>query len=110
MQQEPAATRIQWNTPDAVEQAETALRKGAPVEITLPADFHHALFTHVHPDAGPGDPEHIDENGGGELIRRIAEVRRLQPLARLAEAAEAARARVRVQSPAPRIIILPGEG
>lgn len=106
---EQPTTRIQWNAPDAVEQATAALQAGAPVELTLPADFHYAIFSHLHPHAESGGPEHIDERGGAELLRRAAEVRRLQGLERLAAVVEAAHARVRLQSPAPRFLILPEE-
>ena len=100
------ATRIQWNEPDAPSHAASAVRRGEAVELDLPADFHHALFRHLHTDEGAGS-ELVDREGGAELLREVATVRLLAELEDLAAAAAETEAQVHIQSPAPQILITP---
>lgn len=102
------ATRIHWSSPEAPQQAARAVREGDAVELDLPADFHHALFRHLHPDQEPGT-ELVDRTGGAELLEEIATIRLLQELQDLAAAAAETGAAVVVQSPAPRIVVTPPE-
>ena len=101
-------TRIEWSTPEAPERAARAVRGGEAVELTLPSDFHHALFRHLDPGPDTGS-ERLDREGGAELLREIATIRLLQELTDLAEAAAESGARVHIQSPAPRVLITPPE-
>ena len=74
-------------------------------ELQLPPDYHFALFRHLFPDAPEGEPESIDVSGTAELLDKVAEIQGLQELAELADLAGAARARVRIQSPGPGILV-----
>lgn len=102
------ATRIQWNDPEAAAHAAGVVRQGQAVELDLPADFHHALFRHLHPGDGAGS-ELVDRDGGAELLREVATIRALRELEELAAAAAETKARVQIQSPAPQIRITPAE-
>ena len=102
------ATRIQWSDPDAAAVAARTVREGQAVELDLPADFHHALMHHLQPDQDTGT-EQLDQEGGAELLRKVATIRVLNELRDLAEAAAETDARVRIQSPAPQIMITPSD-
>lgn len=102
---QPHTVRLRWEGAKTAQAIDETLRSGDDVEVELPADFHHALFEHVYPDAQPGALEDVDVSGGAELLERIAGLRGLAALADAAAAVIATAAEVYVQSPAPKIII-----
>ena len=97
---------LAWEGDATIKEARTALRRGDEVEIELAAGLHHALFRHLHPDDPRGAPEDLDEEGGPELLRRLAGVAGLEELARLARSAKLAPYRVRLVSPDPRLLLV----
>ena len=103
---ERAIVRVRWNDVRAIEQAAGVLREHGCVQLDLPADFHHAVYRHIHPRADQGSTEIIDTRGGAELLSAVAEIRHLSDLASLTELVAQAGGTVHIQSPAPRILIL----
>lgn len=96
---------LAWEGDATIKEARSALRRGDEVEIGLAVGLHHALFRHLHPEDARGMPEDLEEEGGPELLRRIAGVAGLEELARLEQPAKLARYRVRLVSPDPRVLL-----
>ena len=99
---------LAWQGEETVAACREAMKRGAEVEIGLAAGLHHALFRHLHPEGTPGMPEGLEEEGGPQLLRRIAAVAGLEELARLEQPAKRARYRVRLVSPDPRVLLARG--
>ena len=99
------STDLLWRGAETVRAACATLARHGKVEVQLPADYHHAVFTRLHPQASPGQAEEVDITGGAELIARISRIPGLDALARLEEVAAEAHARVRVVSPSPKVLI-----
>lgn len=103
MKAEP--TRLQWRGDETVASMRDALVRHADVELQLPADFHHAVYTRLNPDAAAAHGQRLDMSGGAELLAQVADIAGLSALATLEDAVYRAPARVRVMSPAPTIRI-----
>jgi len=99
--------RLFWHGRETIEAAKRSLQAqdSMAIEIELPADFHHTVYRHVRPEAGPGEPEEVDISGGTELLERIAEIRSLGLFRDLVEPASQAGVAVRVRSPVPHVIL-----
>ena len=97
---------LAWEGEETVAACRDAMKRGAEVEIGLAVGLHHALFRHLHPDDARGMPEDLEEEGGPQLLRRIAAVAGLEELARLERPAKLARYRVRLVSPDPRVLLV----
>jgi hypothetical protein len=101
----PDVIRLTWHGLESIEAAKEALQRHGNVELQLPDDFHHTLFVHLHPGSAPVGSEQVDETGGAELLSRIAEINGLTGIANLVAAVTESRAKVRVISPSPKIIV-----
>lgn len=104
----PTTTKLLWNGQRTVEEVETLLASfGDPfaMEIHLPPDLHHTLFTTLHPDAGGEALQEVELAGGAELLARIENVSGIEQLRAIREMVEARHLKVRIESPSPRIIL-----
>src|SRR5512145_2091705 len=100
-----AITDLIWRGTETVQTACAALVRHGAVEVQLPPDFHHAVFSSLRPASTPGEIEELVMSGGAELLARISRIPGLGALARLEQPVTAAGARVRVVSPSPKILI-----
>jgi hypothetical protein len=62
--------RLMWGGHETTAHTIEALQRYENVEITLPANMHHALLSRFCPDAA--GPEEVDIVGGTELITALA--------------------------------------
>ena len=102
-----AVIRLNWNDDETIAAIPDLLMHAHQVEITLPADYNHALFRALHPDAPASEPEVLDIHAGPEVLADIAHVRGLEKLTGLAEPLAAAHASLHVLSPPMLVIELP---
>lgn len=98
-------TRLQWRGEETVTSVRDALARHADVELQLPAEFHHAVYTRLSPDAPAAHGQRLDRSGGAELLAQVAGIAGLSALATLEDAVYRAPARVRILSPVPTIQI-----
>ncbi|MBE0626499.1 MAG: hypothetical protein IH606_16995 [Burkholderiales bacterium] len=92
--------KLVWHGTETAHAAAQAIAGGRQVKITLPANFHHALFVRVHPAQSAASMEILDVSGGAELLRTVALVAGLEALDRLAAPLERAAYRVHLADPA----------
>jgi len=92
--------KLVWRGRETADAAAQAIADSRRVEITLPANFHHALFARVHPAPGAASMEILDVSGGAELLRTVAAVAGLEDLNRLAPPLQRAAYRVHLADPA----------
>ena len=102
-------TSLMWRGHLTAELARAALERREPVLIHLPAEYHHALFVKLRPEAPRGTPEEIDVRDSPRLLTTIASIHGLEEFAALVEPAERAGASLMIRSPAPEISLLPAE-
>lgn len=102
-----AVIRLNWNDDETIAAIPDLMMHAQQIEITLPADYNHALFRALHPDAPASEPEELDIHGGPEVLADIAGVRGLEKLTGLAEPLAAAHASLHVLSPPMLVIDLP---
>lgn len=102
---EAPVSRLRWSEFESAEQVEALLTRYKHVEIQLPPDFHHVLFSRFQPGAELAGQEQLDISGGSSLIDTIAQVKGLKDLAVLKGVIAASGATVRLLSPVPLIIL-----
>ena len=56
MEAEPIE-QVEWKGSETASAARAVVRKHRPVEINLPANYHHALFARLRPGNAPAQPE-----------------------------------------------------
>lgn len=83
------------------------LHQPCRIGLNLAANYHHAIFRHLHPAAPAGQFEVLDEQGGAELLAKLAEIEGLQALAELRDAVAESKGSVRITGPAMVIIEIP---
>jgi hypothetical protein len=96
--------KIDWKGGKTAAAARTAIDRRLNVELSLPANYHHALSAQLYPESEPTPPL-IDVTGGAELLFEIARINGLIEITGLAQAASEASARVQVLSPSPKVAI-----
>lgn len=99
--------KLDWNGVETVDAARNAVTRRRPLELQLPANYHHALFVRLCPDAKPAQPEILDVTGGPELLAEIAQIDGLREFAGLVPVVSEAKSRVRILSPSPKVTIMP---
>lgn len=99
--------KLPWHGHETIESIPSLLNRAKQIEITLPANYNHALFRVLHPDQPHARLEVIDASGGPELLAKIASVTGLEELTALTGALTAAQATVGVVSPPTIVITLP---
>lgn len=102
-------TSLMWKGHQTAELARAALDRRDPVLIHLPAEYHHALFVKLRPEAPRGTPEEIDVHDGPQLLATIAAIHGLEDFATLVDAAGRAGVSVTIRSPAPEISLRPAD-
>jgi hypothetical protein len=95
---------LPWHGYETIESVPALLGDALQIEITLPSNYNHSLFSLLHGDEAPGRVEEIRASGGPQLLAEIATVKGLEELSSLIEPLAAAGAKVQVLSP-PRIMI-----
>lgn len=103
MEKEPLAKLI-WHGHETIESIAPLLDTADQIEITLPSNYNHSLFSMLHPGEPPAQLEKIQASGGPELLGDIASIKGLEELKTLIDPLTAAKAKVEVVSP-PRIVI-----
>ena len=104
----PAPTTLLWQGPETVEEARrlvSALEGPVALELHLPANLHHTLYTRFHSEAAAEGVEEVSLEGDGALLRRIEDLPGVEGLAALREWVEGAGLKVRIVSPSPAIIL-----
>lgn len=99
--------RLMWGGHETEALAIEAMQRSAKVDIALPANVHHALFSRLHPGADAAEPETVEKAGGTELIATLAGLSGLEALAGLAEPLTRAGYRVQLRSPGPVLSLIP---
>ncbi len=99
--------RLMWGGREITAHTIEALQRYANVEITLPANMHHALLSRFYPDATAAVPEEVNIAGGTELITALATLAGLEGLAGLAEHLDRAGYRLQLRSPGPVLSLIP---
>lgn len=99
--------RLMWGGHETATEAIEAMQRSAKVDIALPANLHHALFSRLHPGADAAEPETVEEAGGTELIATLAGLAGLEALAGLAEPLARAGYQVQLRSPGPVLSLIP---
>jgi hypothetical protein len=102
---ETPISRLRWGEFESAEQVGALLTKYRHVEIQLPPDFHHVLFSRLRPGAELAGQEQLDVSGDGALIDTIAGIRGLKDLAILKELIAQTGATVHLISPVPLVIL-----
>ncbi len=105
---EEQRTRLLWHGHETIETILGLVQTPVCIEVDLPIDYHHALFSKLNPDAEQGSPEIIDVRGGPELLERIATIKGLEYLKLLITPLSNTRTTVQLSDPA-RIIITVGK-
>ena len=103
MEKEPLMS-VTWRGRETIAAVTQLLNQAEQIEIVLPANYNHTLFSTFHPDAPPSALEDIDVSGGPQLLEEIAAIRGLEELAELAQPLRDAGASVQLVSP-PKLII-----
>jgi hypothetical protein len=93
--------RLMWGGHETEALAIEAMRRSAKVDIALPANVHHALFSRLHPGADAAEPETVEVAGGTELIATLA------GLSGLDEPLKRGGYRVQLRSPGPVLSLIP---
>src|SRR3569832_2966097 len=106
---QPLHIHLKWEGVETIKAIEPVLGQPCLIELALAANYHHAIFCQLHPDAPPGPLEVLQEQGGGELLATLGGVEGLQPLAQLADAVTQAKGTVKIGQPAVVTIEIPGE-
>ena len=106
MEKEPKEPLISlpWHGHETIESIPALLDDALQIEITLPVNYNHSLFSLLHGDDAPGRVENIRASGSPQLLADITSVKGLEELSSLIEPLTAAGAKVQVLSP-PRIVI-----
>lgn len=99
--------RLMWGGRETAAHVLDALQRDANVEIALPGSMHHALFSHLFPDATTAIPEQLDIAGGAELIATLATLAGLEALAELTDPLARAGYRMQLRSPGPVLSLIP---
>ncbi|MCC6207574.1 MAG: hypothetical protein IT488_05440 [Gammaproteobacteria bacterium] len=98
--------RLLWQGNETIASIPKFLTEANRIEITLPANYNHALFRVLNPDAADATPERMNLSGEPELLTVMAKVRGLEGLATLINTLRNARASVQILSP-PKLVIIP---
>lgn len=104
---QPLAIHLNWEGAETISAVNPVLHQPCHIELNLAANYHHAIFRHLHPDAPAGQLEALDEQGGAELLAKLAEIDGLQPFSRLRDAVAESEGSVRISAPAMVIIDIP---
>jgi hypothetical protein len=106
MEKEPKEPLISlpWHGHETIEAIPALLEDALQIEITLPVNYNHSLFSLLHGDEAPGRVEDIHASGSPQLLAQIASVKGLEELSSLIEPLTLAGAKVQVLSP-PRVVI-----
>lgn len=99
--------QIEWQGVETVAVARGMVLGHRPVEIHLPANYHHALFMRLRAGNAPAQPEVLDITGGPELLTEIARIDGLKDFDDLAPTASETGSRIHVVSPSPKVAIIP---
>ena len=102
--------RLNWEGAETIEAITPVLHQPCRIELTLAANYHHAIFRHFHPTAPAGQFELLDERGGAELLAKLAAIEGLQGIAQLRDAVAKSKGKVRVIGPALVVIEIPARG
>lgn len=102
---ETPVSRLRWSEFESTEQVEALLGRYRHVEIQLPPDFHHVLFSRFQPGAELAGQEQLDISGDGSLIDTLAGVNGLEDLALLKKVVAETGATVHIVSPVPLVIL-----
>lgn len=92
--------RLNWDGVETIKAIEPLLAQPCCIELSLAANYHHAIYRQFHPNAPPAQLEVLQEEGGGELLAKFAAIEGLQALAQLADPVTKANGTVTIGQPA----------
>ena len=95
---------LEWRGKETIDAVRAYLGPSTQIDISLPANYNHALFAHLMPDAPKGQMESLDVEGDESLLAEVAKVKGLEDFATLIETLSGKSAQIKVQTP-PRIVI-----
>jgi len=102
---EAPASRLRWSEFESADQVQELLARHGHVEIQLPPDFHHVLFSRLQSGAELAGQEQLDISGDVELLDTVAGIKGLQEIAALKRVVTETGALVQLMSPVPLIIL-----
>lgn len=106
MEKEPLI-KLPWHGHETVESIPALLNDALEIEITLPANYNHSLFSLLHGGESPGRVEDIRASGSPRMLAEIASMKGLEELSSLIEPLTVAGAKIQVLSPPKIVITLP---
>lgn len=92
--------RLNWDGVETIKAIAPLLAQPCCIELSLAANYHHAIYRQFHPGAPPAQLEVLQEQGGGELLTKFAAIEGLQALAQLADPVSEANGTVTIGQPA----------
>jgi len=96
---------IHWHGKESISDVTQLINEHQNIELSLPADFHHACYGHLYPDTDSGLSEFIDIENGVEILSKISKISGLEELSSLIEPIQKTGAIVLMKSPTPRLYI-----
>ncbi|WP_303900810.1 hypothetical protein [Thiohalomonas denitrificans] len=105
MRRQDPENRVFWGGQGSLDPAVELFKEKGSVEIEMPAELHHAVFSHLCSGARESQVEQIDQEGDADLLERIAEIGQLADLRVFLPLARERHARVSIRSPAPHLTI-----
>lgn len=97
---QPLQIRLNWEGSETIKTLEPILQQPCHIELVLASNYFHTICRQLHPDAPPGQTETLQEQGGGELLTKLAGIESLQLLGELAEPVAKAKGIVTITRPA----------
>ena len=96
---------LTWRGHQTVDEVLAGLAPPRVIEIILPASYDHALFSHLKPNAPPGQLEHLDLEGDLAILHIVSRIKGLEDFRSLIGPLSRLNAKVKVCSP-PRVFII----
>lgn len=103
MEKEPI-THLTWRGQETIENVMSLMDRSTRIEIELPANYNHAMFSLLYPGQTTSPVENVDCTAGPDLLAKISSLAGLEKLGELENSLSSARATIRIISP-PRLII-----
>jgi hypothetical protein len=96
-----------WPGAESMPALKQALRERRAVELVLSAGMHNALLRRFEVNAPSESALEVNVQGSADLIGRLKSIAGLEPLSELEQTLREAGWRVAINSPTPRITLLP---
>ena len=100
---------VDWNGRETVAMLSQAIAHTGQFRLRLPAEYNHALFQKLHPEALGSTIENVHRSGDSDLLKTVSGIDGLEDLALIVDMLHDEEASVQIVSPPEVIIRIPGE-